>query len=115
MGVPTAAEVAEKAVAVAVAVEGKREQRRRRHHLSNAYTQRSSKVLSLQLSRQACGSVEAASCSFDARRQLFTISRMEPGRHRPWAYTHPAVYIHSHTSWNWRFVKIIIEMKTSMM
>lgn len=32
---------------------GARAERRRRHHLSNTHTQRSSKVLSLQLSRQA--------------------------------------------------------------
>lgn len=45
---------------------GQQRRQRRRHHLSNTHTQRSSKVLSLQLSRQTWPRQQSgSSCSFD--------------------------------------------------
>lgn len=68
---------------------GARGERRRRHHLSNTHTQRSSKVLSLQLSRQAWPRQQR-----QQQQQLFLWRRQQKsggseGWHRPWACTTP--------------------------
>lgn len=84
------------------------EQRRRRHHLSNTHTQRSSKVLSLQLSRQTWPRQQR-------QQQLFLWRRQQKSGRAGGQKAGTGLEHARHPGTDWRFVEIIIEMKISMM